>query len=185
MIQNIVAEEIQNKGIEGVTVRLIAKRAGITPTTIYYYYRNKEELFDKIKFNVTRQLDDFIFAGLNQTDAPEQQLRDLIEAFIKWSLANPRLLDLVFDTLPPKINLTQAEMTELYQINFKITKLLESIEKPKNALTTDVKVNATVFIGLTYGVVKLFLNKRVFPEHWEDITPLKDRMIEIILDNLF
>lgn len=184
LIQDIVAEEIQAKGIEGVTLRLIAKRAGITPTTIYYYFKNKEELLDKIKFNVTRELDEYIFARLKPNDSAEQKFKALIEAFIDWSISHPKLLDLVFDTLPPKINLTEAEMTQLYQTNFKIIELLEQAATAKGHPIENVKANSTIFIGLAYGVVKLFLNKRVLPEYWEDITPLKERIIEIIINTI-
>ena len=184
LIQNIVAEEIQAKGIEGVTIRLIAKRAGITPTTIYYYFKNKEELLDRIKFNVTRELDKYIFTRLNPNDSSEKQFEALINAFIDWSIDHPKLLDLVFDTLPPKTNLTEAEMTELYQTNFKIIDLLEKTAVAKGHPIQNIKANSTIFIGLAYGVVKLFLNKRVLPEYWEDITPLKERMIEMIFNNI-
>lgn len=185
LIQDIVAEEIQAKGIEGVTLRLIAKRAGITPTTIYYYFKNKEELLDKIKFNVTRELDEYIFARLNPNDSAEQKFKALIDAFIDWSISHPKLLDLVFDTLPPKINLTEAEMAQLYQTNFKIIELLEQAAIAKGHPIENAKANSTIFIGLAYGVVKLFLNKRVLPEYWEDITPLKERIIEIIINTIF
>lgn len=185
LIQDIVAEEIQAKGIEGVTLRLIAKRAGISPTTIYYYFKNKEELLDKIKFNVTRELDEYIFARLNPNDSAEQKFKALIDAFIDWSISHPKLLDLVFDTLPPKINLTEAEMAQLYQTNFKIIELLEQAAIAKGHPIENAKANSTIFIGLAYGVVKLFLNKRVLPEYWEDITPLKERIIEIIINTIF
>lgn len=184
LIQDIVAEEIQAKGIEGVTLRLIAKRAGITPTTIYYYFKNKEELLDKIKFNVTRELDEYIFARLNPNDSAEQKFKALIDSFIDWSINHPKLLDLVFDTLPPKINLTEAEMAQLYQTNFKIIELLEQVAVAKGHPIENIKANSTIFIGLAYGVVKLFLNKRVLPEYWEDITPLKERIIEIIINTI-
>lgn len=184
LIQDIVAEEIQTKGIEGVTIRLIAKRAGITPTTVYYYFKSKEELLDKIKFNVARELDDYIFTQLNPNDSAEKKFADLINAFIDWSIDHPKLLDLVFDTLPPKTNLTETDMTGLYQTNFKIIELLKKAAIAQGKTTQNIKADSNIFIGLVYGVVKLFLNKRVLPEYWEDITPLKQRMIEMIFNTL-
>lgn len=183
VIQNIVAEEIQSKGLEGVTVRLIAKRAGITATTIYYYYKNKEELFDKLKFNVAREMDEYIFSRVNREDPPEKQFEDLIGAFVEWSLAHPKLLDLVFDTLPPKTNLTQEEAADLYRTQNRIIELMEKL-RFKNENSFNPKVDSSIYIGLAYGVVKLFLNKRVLPDYWEDITPLKEKMIEFIINSL-
>lgn len=181
-IQNIVAEEIQSKGLEGVTVRLIAKRAGITATTIYYYYKNKEELFDKLKFNVTQEMDEYIFNRVNREDPPEKQFKDLIEAFVEWSIAHPKLLDLVFDALPPKTNLTREEAADLYRTQNKIIELMKKL-RLKNENSFDPKLDSSIYIGLAYGVVKLFLNKRVLPEYWDDITPLKDKMVEFIINN--
>jgi AcrR family transcriptional regulator len=183
VIQNIVAEEIQSKGLEGVTVRLIAKRAGITATTIYYYYKNKEELFDKLKFNVAREMDEYIFSRVNREDSPEKQFEDLIGAFVEWSLAHPKLLDLVFDSLPPKTNLTQEEAADLYRTQNRIIELMEKL-RFKNENSFNPKVDSSIYIGLAYGVVKLFLNKRVLPDYWEDITPLKEKMIEFIINSL-
>lgn len=184
VIQNIVAEEIQARGTQGVSVRLIAERAGITPTTIYYYFKNKEELFDKIKFNVTHELDEYIFNRLNREDSPEKQFRDLVDAFIEWSITHPKLLDLVFDALPPKTDLTPEEMTDLYQTQYKIIELMENTAAKNGTRVTNVKIDSSIFIGLAYGVVKLYLNKRFLPEYWEDITPLKEKMTEIIFNTL-
>lgn len=184
VIQEIVAEEIQAKGIEGVTVRLIAERAGITATTIYYYFKNKEELFDKLKFNVTREMDEYIFNKVSWNGSPEKQLRDLIDAFVEWSISHPKLLDLVFDTLPPKTNLTQEEMADLYQTQNKIIELLEKMAPKNGNSSVNAKLDSSIYIGLTYGVVKLYLNKRIHPEYWEDITPLKEKMAELIIKNL-
>lgn len=184
VIQDIVAEEILAKGIEGVTVRLIAQRAGITATTIYYYFKNKEELFDKLKFNVTHEMDDYVFGRINRNDSPEKQLRDLIEAFVEWSIAHPKLLDLVFNTLPPKTNLTQEEMADLYQTQNKIIELLEKTASKNGNSSFNAKLDSSIYIGLAYGVVKLYLNKRIHPEYWEDITPLKEKMVELIFNSL-
>ncbi|HHX62127.1 MAG TPA: TetR/AcrR family transcriptional regulator [Epulopiscium sp.] len=38
-------EVIKEKGVEDATVREIANRAGLTTGAIYYYYKNKDELF--------------------------------------------------------------------------------------------------------------------------------------------
>jgi AcrR family transcriptional regulator len=184
LIQNIVAEEIQVKGIEGVTVRLVAERAGISATTIYYYFKNKEELFDKLKFSVARELDEYIFNRISRKDSPEKQFRELIDAFIDWSVAHPKLLDLVFDTLPPKTNLTEDEMAQLYHTQNMIIELIEQAAAKNGVSLENVKADSSIFIGLAYGVVKLFLNKRFLPEYWEDITPLKEKMYDFLIASL-
>ena len=184
-IQNIVAEEIQTKGTEGVTLRLIAQRAGITPTTIYYYFKNKEELFDKIKFNVTRNLHDYILARVDPQASAKDQFQMLIQAFIDWSIAHPKLLDLVFETLPPKTDLRRSELEALYQSQYRIIAIIEQKIKEGELKVVNPQLDSTILIGLVYGVVKLYLNKRVLPEYWDDITPLQDRMMEIIYQIIF
>jgi TetR/AcrR family transcriptional repressor of multidrug resistance operon len=53
-IKNIVATEVQKKGVDGLSLRHIAKCAGITPSTIYYYFENKEDLLNAIKLSVVQ-----------------------------------------------------------------------------------------------------------------------------------
>lgn len=183
-IKNIVATEVQKKGVDGLSLRHIAKCAGITPSTIYYYFENKEDLLNAIKLSVVQEMDEYILSRLQPEDPPLKQVEDLIRAFIDWSLKYPQLMDLVFSALPPKIDLNEANINDYYGSQFKALELLDKALDGTPHSLNDSKLDCSVYFGMLYGTVKLHLEKRTFPDFWADPSPLFERTIEFILSGI-
>ena len=49
-------------------MRNLAKNAGITPTTIYYYFKNKEDLLDQVKLYAISDLDAYLNLKIEGTN---------------------------------------------------------------------------------------------------------------------
>ena len=62
-------------GFASASVSKIAKEAGVSPATIYVYYKNKEDVFVSACLEVKRDMSSFIFKNFSN-DAP---VRDLLE----------------------------------------------------------------------------------------------------------
>lgn len=185
-IKNIVAEEIKKRGVDGLSVRHIAKCAGITPATIYYYFENKEGLLNAVKLSAVTEMDAYILSRV-QPEAPLlQQAEDLIRAFIDWSLKYPQLMDLVFSALPPKIDLDAATTNDYYNSQFRAIELMEQILATDSGSTKgrNPKVDFSVYFGMLYGTIKLHLEKRTLPEFWADPSPIFERLVEMIISAL-
>lgn len=73
-IFQIAQEVFMRKGLDGTTMQDIANEAQISRTSLHYYYRNKETLFDMI---LTKSLD-HILPKLNQTISKDIPLTDKI-----------------------------------------------------------------------------------------------------------
>lgn len=183
-IQRIVSEEIHRQGVEGLTMRHIAEQAGITPTTLYYYFKNKQHLLDTIRLNAVREMDEYILGGLQSEDPPATQLCDLIRSFVQWTLENPRVMELVFERLPPKIEPDEDLLRDYYRSQVKAIELIDRGIQAGHFSSRDPRLDASVFLGMLYGTLKLFLDKRVFPEYWNDFTPIVNRIIQIMMDAL-
>lgn len=181
-IKRIVAEEVKKKGIDGLSVRNIAKRAGVTPTTIYYYFESKEDLINAVKLSAVKEMDAYILSRVQPEAPPLQQAEDLIRAFIDWALKYPPLMDLAFSALPPKLDLDEAALKVYYRSQFLAFELLEKIvaENAGPAETSNPKVDCSIYLGMIYGTVKLYLEKRTFPDFWADPSPLFERLVEMI-----
>lgn len=182
-IQTIVAKELQTKSIESITMRYIAEKANITPTTIYYYFKSKSELVDTIKFNATAEFDSYILtsiAAINSNDRLEQ-ITAGCRAFVEWFIQHPALADLIFEKLPPKLDMeSEAMLATLYRGPLKVIELVQQGIDQGRIAPRNCTLDITIFIGMLYGVVKTWLNKRTFPEYWDDIEPLTQRMLAII-----
>ena len=86
----------QRLGIEGASIREIAKAAGYTPGAIYSYFENKEAIYGALLAESLERLN----AVVDAADAPDGSAADVLKAkAVAWFgfyAANPRDLDLGF-----------------------------------------------------------------------------------------
>ena len=86
-------------GIEGASIREIAKQAGYTPGAIYSYFENKEAIYGALLAESLERLNAVVDAagtGINETASPAALLEAKASAWFGFYAANPRDLDLGF-----------------------------------------------------------------------------------------
>jgi AcrR family transcriptional regulator len=92
-------------GIEGASIREIAKRAGYTPGAIYSYFDSKEAIYGELLAESLERLNSVTAAALlalpadaelDERAAASQQLRTAASAWFGFYADNPRDLDLGF-----------------------------------------------------------------------------------------
>jgi AcrR family transcriptional regulator len=79
-------------------MRAVAKAAGTTTPTVYERYRNREDILLALRLRTRREL----FAALTAT----QSLREAIESYLKFALANRHAYEVLFDGVgqPPSLH---------------------------------------------------------------------------------
>lgn len=82
-------------GLEGASIREIAKRAGYTPGAIYSYFVSKEEIYGALLGESLERLNAAVAAAVAGT-AAEERLRTGALAFYGFYREQPRDLDLGF-----------------------------------------------------------------------------------------
>lgn len=178
----ITTELIAAKGAEHVTLREIAEKAGVTPTTIHYYFADRHGLFEAAKLRAIADLDTAIAMALSSAPpAAAAQLRALAAAFVDWSLSHPHEFALIFAALPAFVDLTE-ELTQQYYASF--IRLRGVIVRGRDAgelAVEDADAQATVAFATVFGIVDLYLNKRLPPQFWADITPIRERALHDLL----
>ena len=87
-------------GYEGLSLRQVAEQIGYTPTTIYLYFEDKDDLL----FAVVDQAYDQFTADLQRayatTSDPRERLRALAEAYITFGRQNPEAYQMMFMQRP-------------------------------------------------------------------------------------
>lgn len=84
-------------GLDGASIREIAKRAGYTPGAIYSYFASKEEVYAALLGESLERLNAQVQAGLHPDRGDGAgQLRAAANAFFAFYRDNPRDLDLGF-----------------------------------------------------------------------------------------
>ncbi len=83
-------------GIEGASIREIAKQAGYTPGAIYSYFENKEAIYGALLAESLERLNAAVDAAGNAELEPAEMLDAKASAWFGFFATNPRDLDLGF-----------------------------------------------------------------------------------------
>ncbi len=86
---------LEEEGPEKVSMRRIAKEVKITPMAIYYYYPDRQSLLKSITDAEFGKLLSFFEARQKRT-APEDRLLTIMDGYLDYAFARPRIFDYVF-----------------------------------------------------------------------------------------
>jgi AcrR family transcriptional regulator len=144
-------------GIEGASIREIARQAGYTPGAIYSYFENKEAIYGALLAESLERLNAVVDAAGGASLAPADMLEAKAGAWFGFYAANPRDLDLGFylvQGMQPR-GLT-AELN--YQLNDRLQDALRPCEAALQAMGLDaegaLRENTSLF---AHGVGLLLL----------------------------
>lgn len=85
------------QGYRGVTLRSLANDLGVSPMTPYRYFENKAELFAKVRTQAFRRFADAQRDAVAGLDAPEERLRMLGRAYVRFALDEPDAYRIMFE----------------------------------------------------------------------------------------
>lgn len=84
--------EFLTKGFDGARTTSIAAAAGVTHAMLHYYFRTKEQLFERILDEKLRLMGESVLAAFGQPGLPlQQRLRDAIVHHFDFISINPDL----------------------------------------------------------------------------------------------
>lgn len=183
-------------GLEGASLREIAKRAGYTPGAIYSYFSSKEEVYGALLGESLERLNAFVSAaepGPDARSSPGQQtaarsravqrtLRAKATAFFEFYRESPRDLDLgfyLFHGMQPR-GLTPA-LNE--QLNARLRDALAPAQQALSALGLDdgeAQAEVTALFAHIVGLLLLSHTGRIRMFRQESQT-LFDRYLDALL----
>lgn len=85
-------QEFLSKGFDGARTTSIASAAGVTHAMLHYYFRTKEQLFERILDEKLRLMGESVLAAFGQPNLPlQKRLRDAIGSHFDFIARNPDL----------------------------------------------------------------------------------------------
>ena len=96
MILEAACSVFERDGLEGASLRAIAKEAGYTPAALYFHYASKEAIYADLIAASLERLDGAVAAAMAQAASPRERLVKGALAFFDYYSANPRDLELGF-----------------------------------------------------------------------------------------
>lgn len=144
-------------GFDGVSVDLIAKEAGINKAMIYYYFKNKAKLYEKVITVVLDEIYEKVENDIKDEKRPKDELKVFIYTFSKFAWENPYLPALMLAELGNGAkNLPDDMFVGLKKIFALLGDILQRGEK--KGCFSDVKPIIIHF--MITGTINLFVSTR-------------------------
>jgi len=185
-IREKTLELLLEKEPEEISTRDIAKACGVTATSLYYYYKNKETLFTEVKLDCVEKMDKFILGQISKKAGKKNELRTGLEAFRDWAFANPRMALLVMGRLKADTMAEPEKMKKYYQSTVIAKTILDKAVKARFSKSKDTLLDVSLCIAALWGAVESVLLKRTVPQYWSKRGGLvfTNKMIDLLLTSL-
>lgn len=101
-------ELFMERGIEATSIRTIAERIEYSPTTIYLYFKDKDDVFRALHHEGFILLNRY-FRPLENVSDPFERLKAVARAYINFAIENGEFYDLMFIIRSPLDSITKSE----------------------------------------------------------------------------
>ena len=182
MRRELLADEVLDKaavlfaakGFAATSLKDVADAVGLSRSSIYYYYPNKDALLAALIEGVTLPVAN-IFRDVDQGMPPQARIREVVRRLVLW-VADPRthfrLMDQSEAELPPAIS--KAHVDSKRRILSEMVKLINEAIGAGEARPVDPRIAAFSIIGMAMWTAWWFQ-----PRHGPSI----DEVSSTIADN--
>lgn len=84
-------------GLDGFSMRKLARAVGVTAPALYRHFENKEQLLHDVMVQAYEQFAHYLYRALAGT-TPRERIRMAGEAYLDFALEHPKLYDILFAT---------------------------------------------------------------------------------------
>lgn len=112
---------INTLGFDGISISKIAKKANVSPATLYIYFKNKEDLFTKLYIDIRKEMSQSALQGLQDGMTIEQTFKSIWYNSFTYNLNHPEYL-----VFREKFEQT-AMMTNIKENEFKVYQYVNNL----------------------------------------------------------
>lgn len=172
-------ELIRDNGIEGLSLRKLAERVGVSQTALYHYFKDKQDLLLAIGEVAVEQFTQALLDSIASAEAG-QQLEAFVVAYIRYARENPELYELLLGRTTWKNARTHAfHQTARHSIR-RFGEVLQGLQQ-SGALPADVDTLRLVQVSWAtlHGLCRMYNDGLAFtPEAIEDIARYAAGMLQ-------
>jgi AcrR family transcriptional regulator len=162
-------------GVDGFTLREVARKAGVSHNAPYRHFKSKEDLVAALAAESLRQLTDAVRAAVDQEPSPQGRLRASARAYLHWALKNPSRFQLTFHGVFDREQ--YPEYVEAYHSSLALLSGLVEVHKPE---TLDADLASELVWSSVHGIAELGLAKRLRDGDQEQLERLADVAVETL-----
>lgn len=165
-----------------IGMRDVAKKCGVSATSIYNYYRDKNELFMKISLSCLAELTERMKMSLKDVEEPVEKIRTSLRVYRDWCFEKPKVAVLLFSKLEE--NIGDEDIMNFYICNRMGENLLAECNDKELYKGNDIHLDTGIIISGMWGCIESIITKRADPDFWNEGIKFTDRFIEIMINSL-
>ena len=143
-------------GYDGLSMRLVAEKIGYTPTTIYLYFEDKDDLLFAVMDQAYDRFTADLEAAYRSADDPLQRLRSLAQAYIRFALQNQEAYQMIFMQRPDFLLKWKAGTKQPRAASLSILKdAMQHAQQAGVIRAGDVDLQSDVFWAAVHGAASL------------------------------
>lgn len=160
-------------GEEGLTMRAIASRLGVSATALYQCYESKASILRAIRFYGLEQLDVHIAPAFHRPD-PIESLSTMCERYIEFARENPWLyLVLTDEEEVDWSRLSEQEREIMLMPQRRVARCFsDAIERGRFRSDIDAKTAPLALLAAVHGAATLMIKRRISAVH--PVFPIRD-----------
>ncbi len=168
-----IAEALhESQGLEAVSLRRIAARAGVSATTPYRYFPSKERVLLGLRIRAYGQVRETLEVAAEGQPDPSTRLRAIASAYIEFALARPRTYALLFRVGDAPEDDPELSAAKAAALGVCERALAEADRAGVIHLGTDALTAAHLFWAAAHGAVSLHLGGQlVMGRSLADVAP--------------
>lgn len=150
------------EGFGKMSMRKIASQVGVSATSIYLHFKNKDDLLLELIDTSIARLSDKLENQLRDFDNPVQKLQKLAESYIEFALNNPQEYEIIYmvrsEEMPKFPKKKFRQVRKIYEL------LADIIEQGRRQGLLEVKnsiTSAYTFWAQLHGVASVIISKRL------------------------
>ncbi|WCN36540.1 TetR/AcrR family transcriptional regulator [Aneurinibacillus uraniidurans] len=185
-IMQAALEVYIEKGIRGTEMGDIAKKAGIARGLVYYYYKNKLDLFRELFTRYIELAQTFIQSRLTAEEDSLTKLKKYTRFYMEMAQNRPDLMRF-YRNMENDITLVFETDSEAVRNSYTLNThqpLIQAFERAMNEgklKKSDPKIIVNVYWGALTGTLDLFVNGQIKKE---DLEQTIHHVIDLIFNGL-
>ena len=170
---------INEKGIQGLTIKNLSKKLGITEPAIYRHFENKIQILVAL-LNLLKKNSSVIFeAELNSDEPAVQKIARLFQKHFKSFAEMPSLASVVFsEEIFRNEEMLISKISEVIEHNNQTLLTILKEGQQKNEIRSDI--DASHLVIFIMGALRLFIKRWQFSKFTFDLQKEGNKLIQSV-----
>lgn len=157
-ILNVVREMLLKDGYNNLSMRRLATVIGYSPTTIYNYFKNKDDIIFNLCNDYFSRLADTLIKSVDEADSPEEKIKKCMMAYIRFGLDDPDSYHIAF-----MMNLSDENGFSFVEKGSNGMQAYDFITKTASEIFDMPEIAAQTLWNMAHGIVSNMIMNRHFP----------------------